>query len=389
MPLCPFFSGEGHWARECPDKGDKGRKGGGKSWDRDRDKGKGYGGGYGGGKRSLACYNQFKSLEDSWNRDCSEADCTVALLCSAKTCRDHLMLEVHCAYSLAKEEEGIMMIEAILKRCGCIEFIDVKFSCSKMGSKALSCSQRIFPNDHISGHLRMLSREPCQWNLPIRSYILSFLRWNRRTSLLSRWAAVRFPRLLTVLRNTTTPGDSFFSLNHYEVFTAFLVSFLNSWGRLQLWFPLKPHVHLLGKGMKIAYYRANLLLWRPFVGLHPKDSLDCGTFLLLPLMQFDFPDTVGNLGSLWAGAVCLLRFPVAVALYKLWVVKVSKFGFANSKTDGHIPQWRKSLQSFSWILKGMHVQFFGETIDEETTSYLCKCYILHSTRSWQLRQLME
>lgn len=193
-----LFSGEGHWARECPDKGDKGRKGGGKSWDRDRDKGKGYGGGYGGGKRSLACYNQFKSLEDSWNRDCSEANCTVALLCSAKTCRDHLMLEVHCAYSLAKEEEGIMMIEAILKRCGCIEFIDVKFSCSKMGSKALSCSQRIFPNNDISGHLRMLSREPCQWILPIRSYAkANFLLWRR--------AAVRFPWLPTVLRNTTTP----------------------------------------------------------------------------------------------------------------------------------------------------------------------------------------
>lgn len=55
-------------------------------------------------------------------------NCAVALLCSAKTCIDHLMLEVHCAYSLAKEEEGIMMIEAILKRCGCIE---LKFS--KMG----------------------------------------------------------------------------------------------------------------------------------------------------------------------------------------------------------------------------------------------------------------
>ena len=102
-----FFSGEGHWARECPDKGDKGRKGG-KSWDRDRDKGKGYGG----GKRSLAFYNQFKSLEVLKQRlfrglsICQ--NCAVALLCSAKTCID----QVHCTFSLAKEEEGIMMIEA-------------------------------------------------------------------------------------------------------------------------------------------------------------------------------------------------------------------------------------------------------------------------------------
>lgn len=158
-------------------------------------------------------------------------------------------------------------------------------------------------------------------------------------------------------------------------------------GKVAVVIPVKTTCAPVGKGYEDSILQSKPITMKAICWITSqrlKDSLDCGAFLLLTLMQFDFPDTVGNLGSLCAGAVCLLRFPVAVALYKLWVVKVSKFGFANLKTDGHIvdtPQWRKSLESFSWILKGMHVHFFGETIDEETTSYLCKCYILHSTRS--------
>ncbi len=105
-----------------------------------------------------------------------------------------------------------------------LSFVDLKFSCSKMGSKALSCSKRIFPTDHISGHRQMLSTEPCQRILPILCGETGELLCCDDGPQWGSHGSRRF--------RGTPPHqrDCFFSLNHYEVFTAFLVSFLDSGG---------------------------------------------------------------------------------------------------------------------------------------------------------------